>query len=137
MKRLLIMGLALLLLGAAPPDEELRGTALRWLARVDAEDKGFIYNGLTESVKSEKSRAAVLNQLREARSRFGEAKFHRATEIVHGQGYVLVRVQSSFEDGVKAQENVWLSPDPDQSWKISGYELISQGVSVTRLGATP
>lgn len=137
MKRLLLLLLSLSLLGAAPPDEELQGAALHWLARVDAQDKGFIYNGLTESVKSEKSRAAVLNQLRDALGRFGEAKFHRASEIVHGDGYVLVRVQSSFEDGVKAQENVWLSPDSDQTWRISGYELISQGVSVTRLGATP
>jgi len=43
---------------------------------------------------------------------------------VRGDEWVLVRVNSAFEDGVQAKENVWLWPDPDGTWRISGYELI-------------
>ncbi len=135
--RWLVIFLALSLLAAAPPDEELRGTALRWLARVDAEDKGPIYGGLAESVKKEKSRSAVLNQLKESRARFGEAKGHKALELVHGEGWAVVKILSTFDEGVQAQENVWLSEDEDKTWRISGYELVYLETPVTRLGATP
>lgn len=137
MKRLLVLLLSLSLLAAVPPDEDLRMTALRWLARVDAQDKGPIYNGLTESVKKTKSRAAILNQLREKRARFGEAKGHKVVAVEHKESWVLVRIQSTFEDGVLTQENVWLSEDEDKTWRISGYELVYLEVSVTKLGETP
>lgn len=138
MNRFLLILLSLgLLAAAAPPDEEARSVALRWLARVDAGDKGPIYNGLTESVKSQKSRSQVNNQLRDARARLGEGKAHRAGELVRGDTWVMVPVQSSFEDGVQATENVWVSEDTDGAARVSGYELFYMGTSVIKLGATP
>ena len=135
--RILSLVGALALLLGAPEDgraqdeavEQARTAAQEWLAMLDAQDYDGSWKACGDLLKAAVSQeewsaklSVTLGPLGKAGSRgVRSTEFSKTMPSAPDGEYVIVKLDTSFENKQTAVETVVLRKEPDGAWRVSGY----------------
>jgi hypothetical protein len=137
-RRVLALGMAAMILAAASglrgadaAEKAAEGSALAWLATVDAGKYGESWDSAAALFKASLSRSrweAALEKVRRPLGKVVSRKLRGAkslTEIPNGPAgeYVAIQYDTAFENAPGMTETVTPMKDKDGAWRVSGYYI--------------